>query len=354
MIISNVKLQSGIFDIEIKNGKIVKVGKFSEYSDLDAKGNRLIPGFIDVHLHGFKGVDSSDCEFYKIGDALVKEGTTSWLPTLMTNSADNLERITHSDSPKGKANVLGFHLEGPYLSLEKSGAQNKEYIKAPNIEEYKRFSNVRMITVAPESEGSLEFIRSADTIVSIGHTNCDHKTAIDAIEAGANCLTHTFNAMPPMLHRAPGPIGAAVEKQIYAQIICDGLHVERSVLLAAYKMFGSDRLVLISDMIRPAGMPDGVYDSGGYDVYVKNSVARLKDGTLAGGGASLLYAVKKAVEFGIDFYEAVKMATETPAKLLNVNKGAVKEGYDADLVLIDDKINVLWTMVGGDIVYSLS
>ena len=158
--------------------------------------------------------------------------------------------------------------------------------------------------------------------------------------------------MPPILHRAPGPIGAAVEKGIYAQLICDGRHVHKSVVIAAYKMFGSDRLTLISDMIRPAGMPDGVYDSGGYDVYMKNSVATLKDGTLAGGSISLLHAVKNAVEFGIDFYEAVKMATETPARLLGVNKGVVAEGYDADLVLLDDEMNVEWTMVGGKIVYN--
>ena len=315
MIISNVKIQNGIFDIEICNGKISKIGKLCGKADIDAKGKRLIAGFIDVHIHGFCGVDSSDCEFYKIGDALVKEGTTSYLATLMTDTAENLERITHSAVPHGKANMLGFHLEGPYLSLKKSGAQNKSYIKSPSLDEYKRYNNVKMITVAPEIEGALEFIKKVDAVVAIGHTDCDYQTAIEAIDAGAACLTHTFNAMPPILHRAPGPIGAAVEKGIYAQLICDGRHVHKSVVIAAYKMFGSDRLTLISDMIRPAGMPDGVYDSGGYDVYMKNSVATLKDGTLAGGSISLLHAVKNAVEFGIDFYEAVKMATETPARL---------------------------------------
>lgn len=351
MIISNAKLHNGIFDILIENGKIAKIGKFDK-SDIDAKGKRLIPGLIDVHLHGFKGVDCADCEFYKIGDELVKEGTTSWIPTLMTDSTENLERITKSDCPRGKANLLGFHLEGPYLSLKKSGAQNKAYIKSPDIDEYRRFNDVTMITIAPEIEGAMEFIKQADdTIISIGHSDCDYETAVEAIENGANCLTHMFNVMPPMLHRAPGPIGAALEKGIYTQLISDGRHVQKPVVLAAYRMFGSDRLILISDMIRSAGMPDGVYDSGGYDVYMKDSVATLKDGTLAGGSVSLIHIVKTAVSFGIDFYEAVKMASETPAKMLGINKGVIAEGYDADLVLLDDDMNAVLTIVGGEVVY---
>ncbi len=351
MIIKNAKLQNGIFDIKIENGKIAEIGKF-DGCDIDAGENKVIPGFVDVHIHGFHGVDSSDCKFDKIGDALANEGTTSWVATLMTDSVDNLERITKSNSPKGKANFLGFHLEGPYLSANASGAQNLDYIKKPDIEEYKRFENVKMITVAPEIEGAMEFIKAVDCVVCIGHTECDYETAIEAMENGANCLTHTYNRMPPILHRAPGPIGAAVEKGAYAQLICDGNHVRKAVVLATYRMFGSDRLLLISDMIRPAGMPDGVYDSGGYDVYLKNGEARLKEGNLAGGYISLLGAVKTAVSFGIDFYEAVKMASQTPSELLGLNKGVIKEGFDADLVILDDDMNVLKTIVGGEVVYS--
>lgn len=352
MILKNARLQDGIFDIAVSGKIIDRIGHFDTKAELDAGGRRVIPGLVDVHLHGFRGVDSADCRFACIGDALVEEGTTSWLATLMTDSVAHLKQITHSDAPHGKANLLGFHLEGPYLSEKRSGAQNKDYLKNPSIEEYRSFRDVKMITVAPELPGAEAFIRSVDALVSIGHTDCDYETALRAIDCGAACLTHTFNAMPPMLHRAPGPIGAAVEKGIYAQLICDGRHIAPSVVLAAYRMFGSDRLTLISDMIRAAGMPDGVYDSGGYDVVMKNGVATLTDGeTLAGGSASLLHAVQFACSIGIDFYEAVKMASETPSRLLGLKKGRIEAGYDADLVLLEKDGSVAATIIGGEVVY---
>lgn len=195
-----------------------------------------------------------------------------------------------------------------------------------------------------------KFIREAGCLISIGHTDCSYEQAIKAIDAGAACLTHTFNAMPAMLHRAPGPIGAAVEKGICAEVICDGRHVSKSAVLALYKMFGSDKLILISDTIRPAGCPDGKYNSGSLNVYMKDGVAILEDGTLAGGSQPLLYGVKKAVEFGIDFYEAVKMATETPAASLGLNKGKVDIGYDADLLILNDDLTVYKTIIGGKVV----
>lgn len=353
MIIKNALLQNGISDLKIENGKIIEIGKFSEKGDIDALGKRVIPGLIDVHIHGFSGVDFSDDDFYKIDEALVKSGTTSYLATLMTGSVEETEKLTKRGIPELKGNMLGYHLEGPYISEKKSGAQNKAYIKNPDIEEFYRFKNVRKITIAPELIGAIDFIKTTDISVSIGHTDCDYDTAILAIEAGANSLTHTFNAMPPILHRAPGPIGAAAEKGIYAEIICDGIHVEKAAFLAAYKMFGSEKLILISDAIRPAGSPDGKYDSGGLLVVMQDSIARLTDGTLAGGSGSLLCGVKKAVEFGVDFYEAVKMASETPAKSLGLKKGVIKEGYDADLVILDDDMTVLKTIVSGNVVYSL-
>lgn len=346
MIIKNAKLKNGIFDISIKSGVIADIGQ-ADKCDIDAEGRAVIPGLIDTHIHGFGGYDVSDCKLREMSIALAKSGTTCWLPTTMTDSIENLERITDQPLPTDGAVIAGFHLEGPYISAKRKGAQNEAYIKIPDIEEFRRLKNVKKITVAPEIDAMCEFIRKADCLVSIGHTDCNYGEAIKAIDAGANCLTHTFNAMPAMLHRAPGPIGAAVERGIYAEVICDGRHVSKAAVLALYKMFGSDRLMLISDTIRPAGCPDGKYDSGGLDVYMKDGVATLEDGTLAGGSQPLLYGVKKAVEFGIDFYEAVKMATETPATSLGLNKGKVEIGYDADLLILNDDLTVYKTIIGG-------
>lgn len=352
MIIKNALLKNGICDIYIKDGKI------SEKSDdgiiIDANGKRVIAGLIDCHLHGFYGLDVSDLKLNEMSIALAKAGTTCWLPTTMTDSIENLQKITSAPIDTDGAVIAGFHLEGPYISKKRKGAQNEDFIKKPDIKEFKSFKNVLKVTVAPEVDGMEEFIRKSDCLVSIGHTDCDYDTALKAIEAGANCLTHTFNAMPPMLHRASGPIGAALEKEIYAEVICDGNHVSKAAILALYKMFGSDRLILISDTIRPAGCPDGEYNSGGLKVIMKNGVATLEDGTLAGGSQPLLFGVKKAVEFGIDFYEAVKMATETPAKSLGLNKGKIEIGYDADLVILNDDFTVYKTIIGGKIFKDLS
>ena len=269
----------------------------------------------------------------------------------MTADAASLLKVVNADTAHKGAEIPGFHLEGPYISKKRKGAQNAEFIRPPSLEEFSRFSNVKMITLAPEAPGCPEFIRavSGKTVVSIGHTDCDYPAALEAIECGASCLTHTFNAMPPLLHREPGPIGAAVEKHIYAQLICDGLHVSKAAVLAAYGMFGPDRLVLISDSIRPAGLPDGEYESGGLPVIMKNGEARLKDGTLAGGSATLMTCVKKAVDFGIPKQDAIRMASRTPAEMLGIRKGRIKAGYDADILLVDDDLDIRAVIIRGKI-----
>lgn len=348
MIIKNAKLENGIADIYIKDGVICD--KIIDDEVIDAKGKRVIPGLIDTHLHGFEGIDVSDLKLNQMSVALAKEGTTCFLPTTMTYSDETLKKITSLSLKTDGAVIPGFHLEGPYISKKKKGAQNEKYIRNPDINEFKQYKNVLKVTVAPEVPYALDFIKNADCIVSIGHTECDYDTALKAIDCGANCLTHTFNAMPPLLHRAPGPIGAGIEKNIYAELICDGLHISKAAVLALYKMLGPDRVILISDTIRPANCPDGEYDSGGLKVIIKDGIATLQDGTLAGGSKPLLFGVKKAVEFGIDFYDAVKMATETPAKSLGLNKGKIEVGYDADLVILNDDFSVYKTIIGGKII----
>ncbi|MBQ8164980.1 MAG: N-acetylglucosamine-6-phosphate deacetylase [Clostridia bacterium] len=350
MIIKNAKLEKSVADIKIENGVITGIGDFTGDEEIDAAGRKVIPGLIDIHVHGFGGYDTSDIG--RLGDISVKlaeAGTTSWLPTTMTDSIENLIKVTNQPLAPDGANIIGFHLEGPYISKKRKGAQNEKYIKNPDTEEFRKLKNVNIVTVAPELCGAEKFIKNCNAVVSIGHTDCDYSTAVKAIEAGAMCLTHTFDAMPPMLHREPGPIGAAFEKGIYAEVICDGRHVSKTVFLALYKMFTSDRLILISDAIRPAGLEDGKYSSGGLDVHMNGGVLTLKDGTLAGGSGSLLDGVKKAVSFGVDFYEAVKMASQTPADLLKLNKGRIEKGYDADLVILNDDLNVRDVIVGGKV-----
>lgn len=351
MIIYNAEINGELKTVKLDGGKIVSVEPDTGRGDIDAGGNLLLPGLIDVHTHGCIGMDTMDADFEPMCRFYAEHGTTSFLPTTMTMGYDALERVTQAKNDFSGAEILGFHFEGPYISEKHKGAQNPAYIKKPSAAEFSRFKNVKMVTIAPESEGSAEFIRAVtpECIVSIGHTDCTYETALEAIESGASCLTHTYNAMPPFHHRNPGPIGAAFEKHIYAQIICDGFHISKPVVLATYKMFGADRMLLISDSIRSAGLPDGEYESGGLKVFLKDGAARLADGTIAGSSATLLDCVKKAVEFGIPLDDAVRMASRTPAELLGVKKGRIEPGYDADLLITDRELNIKTVITAGKV-----
>ena len=350
MLLNNANIKGEILNLNIENGIIKEISVKPFENGTDLKGKKVIPGLIDVHTHGLKGVDTMDADFENLCLYQALNGTTSFLPTTMTLGYDDLLKVCNAKTDYKGAQILGFHFEGPYISEKYKGAQNPKFIKKPSIEDFKLFKNVKMITIAPELEGSLEFIRavSKEVVVSIGHTDCTYETALKAIEAGANCLTHTYNAMPHFDKREPGPIGAGFEKNIYAQLICDGFHISKPVILATYKMFGPEKLTLISDSIRPAGLPDGEYESGGLKVMVNDNTIRLLDGTIAGSGACLWDCVKKCVEFGIPFDDSVKMATETPAEMLKLrNKGRVEVGCDADLLIIDQDLNIENIIIGG-------
>ncbi|MDD6204602.1 MAG: N-acetylglucosamine-6-phosphate deacetylase [Firmicutes bacterium] len=351
MIIYNALIGRKLRSVKTRNGKIEEVADNIIAGDIDACGKRLIPGLIDVHTHGCIGMDTMDADFEPMCRFYAEHGITSFLPTTMTMGYDALERVTNAKTDFAGANILGFHFEGPYISAKHKGAQNEKFIKKPSVEDFKRFRNVRMITVAPELPGSMEFIKevASECVVSIGHTDCDYETAISAIDNGAKSLTHIYNAMPPLQHRNPGPIGAAFEKQIYVQLICDGFHISKPVVLATYKMFGADRTVLISDSIRSAGLPDGEYESGGLKVLLRDGAARLSDGTIAGSSATLLDCVKTAVRFGIPFDDSVKMASETPANMLGIKKGRIEKGYDADLVILNEDFTVYKTIIAGKV-----
>lgn len=351
MIIYNARIGDSLKSVKTENGKIAEITDNVKNGDINAVGNRIIPGLIDVHTHGCIGTDTMDADFEPMCRFYAEHGTTSFLPTTMTMGYDALERVTNAKTDFKGANILGFHFEGPYISPKHKGAQNERYIKNPSTEDFKRFNNVKMITLAPELQGSMEFINAVKDgcVVSIGHTDCDYETALAAIENGADCLTHIYNAMPPLHHRNPGPIGAAFEKHIYAQLICDGFHISKPVVLTTYKIFGADRMTLISDSIRCAGLPDGEYESGGLKVFLKEGAARLSDGTIAGSTATLLDCVKTAVQFGIPFEDAVKMASETPANMLGVKKGRIEKGYDADLLIVDEEINLKTVIINGEV-----
>ena len=352
MLIKNANIWGEIKNIEIADGKIVGFPESAENFDIDAEGKTVIPGLIDTHTHGCIGYDTMDGDFEPMCRFYAEHGTTSWLPTTLTASHEDLLKVVQAKRDFEGAQILGFHLEGPYINLKYKGAQNPAYIRKPDIKEFKElasFAPIKMISLAPENEGSIEFIREVtpDCVVALGHTDCTYDQAVAAMDAGANCLCHTYNAMPGIHHRNPGPIGAAMVKGAYPQLICDGLHVAKPVVLITYKAFGKEKVTFISDSLRSAYLPDGVYDSGGLTVYVKNGEARLEDGTIAGSGSTLLDCVKKAVEFGIPFEDAVYMATETPAQLLGIKKGRIAEGYDADLLILNDDMSIDKVIIAG-------
>lgn len=340
-------------DIEVQNGKITAVGQL-EGEGLDLKGCKVYPGLIDIHTHGCIGYDTMDgTHLEEMSEYIAGHGVTAWLPTTMTMNMDKIRNVTAiKQLPQKGAAVLGFHMEGPYISPKHKGAQNEKYIKTPDLEEFNTLENIKMVTIAPEIEGSMEFIKGCSEVVSIGHTDADYECADKAMGLGAKCLTHTFNAMPPIHHRNPGPIGAAIDNNIYVQVICDGLHIHKSVIKLLYRTFGSGRMVLISDSMRATGLEDGEYEFGGQTITVKNSVARTQDGAIAGSTSTLLDCVKKAIEFGIPEEEAFKMASQTPAELMGFkSKGRLEPGFDADFAVYDDNYNVKLCVVNGEIQY---
>ena len=352
MIFKNCNINGTICDICTENGIITEIGKFSE-NGKDLNGLKVYAGLIDIHTHGCIGYDTMDgnklCE---MSEYLAKNGVTSWMPTTMTADIEKLKSIVNIPIPQTySAEILGFHLEGPYISKNRKGAQKEEYIKNPDSKEFLSLENIKMITVAPESDGSMEFIKQCNSIVSIGHTDADYDCTVNAIEHGAKCLTHTFNAMPPLNHRNPGPIGAAIDKNIYVQVICDGLHIHKSVIKMLYRTFGEKRMILISDSMRATGLKDGVYEFGGQQIDVINSVAKTKDGAIAGSTSTLLQCVKKAIEFGIPENGAFNMASKTPSELFGLNKGKIKVGYDADFIAVDENNDVAVTVKNGKVIF---
>lgn len=343
-------------DLRVENGKITAMDKWGRIPAnpgeevLDLKGKVLAPGAIDNHIHGAMGVDTMDASeeaLQTISRFLASKGVTSFLPTTMTMAVEHLEPVFKLYPDLDGAEMLGFHMEGPFINAEKKGAQNEAYVRRATIEEMRAYDaqdRIKIITMAPEEPGALDFIRelSEQYVLSIGHTTADYDTSVAAIRAGAKTVTHCFNAMPPLHHRNPGVMGAAVKEGIYGEMISDGMHIHPAVVYANYKMLGADRMIIVSDSLRAAGLEDGEYDLGGQLMDVKDGVARTKEGNLAGGTSNVWQNMRNCIEFGIPEPDAIRMASLTPASLIGIQdrKGSLAIGKDADIVVASQDLSV--------------
>lgn len=358
----------------IRNGQIESVYSGSRCSDLsadyeiDGDGQILIPGMIDVHIHGAEGFDMMDgtiCSVEAVSKACAKTGCTSFLATSVSSSLEDLlKMITNVKELSGSepgAEIIGIHIEGPYLNVKRKGMQNERYLRHPDLEEMKTIMQktgplLRMVTLAPELPGGLEmisFLKEKGIIAAIAHSDATYDDAKQAFACGASHITHCFNGMRPIHHRDPGVIVAAFEESsVSVQAIVDDVHLHPAIVRLLYREKGPDKMVLITDALQAMGMGDGTYLFGGHEVRVMNGVASLEDGTLASSTVTMNEALAKTIKLGISLKDAVKMATQTPADILGLeNKGRIKSGADADLVLMNDNFEVLWTMVNGRIVY---
>ena len=337
----------------------------------DASGCYVIPGLTDLHFHGCVGEDFSDATpdgLQKMADYELSRGVTQICPAGMTLGEDQLTRIcqnaaAHRAKNPGGAELVGLHLEGPFLCKAKKGAQNEAFLHDPDPAMLHRLQQaaqgmVKLVTLAAEQSGALEFIRSAQEdgiTVSLGHTTADYDTACAAYEAGARQATHLFNAMPPFTHRAPGVVGAAFDHpQVKVELISDGVHIHPSVVRAVFQLFGAHRVILISDSLRATGMPDGRYPFGGQEIEVHGNRATMADdpNTLAGSVSDLMACMRSAVSFGIPLHDAVRAAAVNPAQVLGVfdRLGSLDVGKTANLAILDQDLNLKDVFFRGQLV----
>ena len=361
-------------DILIENKTISGIGIFDNHEAdsnevIDASGLTAVPGLIDIHTHGGMGIDIVNCALNELKALTLfyaSQGVTSFLPTIATVSKDKIKASLKKISELAKENyrgsrILGIHMEGPYISDEYRGAQNKDDIKIPDIDEfdeYYRYSNgtVKMVTIAPEIENALDMIKHLaykGIVVSIGHTGAEYSTCIEAIKNGAKSATHFLNGMRGFHQHEPSIVGAALENDIYCEIICDGRHLHPGTVRMLLKVKGPDRLIMVTDSMMAAGLGNGIFE-GFNRIFVKDGDARLEDGTRAGSTLTAINAVKNTISFSKGrLEEIVRMMTVNPAKLLSVysRKGSLEPGKDADIVLLDDDFNIVCTIVEGEVIY---
>lgn len=347
-------------DVRFDGGVITEIGTLDGTADVDAKGNYLIPGLVDIHTHGAMGEDFSDGKaegIQAMADHYAAHGVTAYVATTMTLKEETLTPAMHvlrDHKYLRGAKCAGVHLEGPFLSYAKRGAQAAENLHKPDAALFHRLNEasggqVRLVTVACEEEGAMPFIREVSKVctVSLGHTTANYDTAMEGFQNGATHATHLFNGMPSFLHREPGVIGAALDSGASVELICDGLHIHPAVIRATHKLFG-DKLNLISDSLRCAGMPDGDYELGGQPIVVKGGKATLLDGTLAGSSIAMLDAVRNVVKFGLSLEDAVYAGSTAPADAVGLTQlGRIAVGCAADLVLLGEDLSLKAVYVDG-------
>ncbi|MGM9926283.1 MAG: N-acetylglucosamine-6-phosphate deacetylase [Bacillus sp. (in: firmicutes)] len=378
--VENDILQNGY--LLLTDGKIADIGKMENLKQQSFEhvhvislepGTAIVPGFIDVHIHGAGGADTMDgtpSALQTIAGSLPKEGTTSFLATTMTQSEESIikalrnaadyQSIAHD---RAEAEVIGIHLEGPFINPSKKGAQPEEYILEPDIDLFNRWQQeakgtIRLVTVAPEMPNGNEFIRhlaAHNVTASIGHTDSTFAQVRDAVTAGATHVTHLYNGMRGLHHREPGTAGAALLfDELNVELISDGIHICPEMIQLAVKAKGPERLLLITDAMRAKCLKSGQYELGGQPVIVADGRATLEDGTLAGSILKMIDSVKNMLAFtSLELQDIVKLASVNPAKQAHVydRKGSITIGKDADIVVLDSDMNIELTICRGQIAY---
>lgn len=359
-------------NIGIENGRIAYIGNDEIIEPIFETDGIVVPGFIDEHIHGAGGADAMDGTveaLQTISEFLAREGTTGFLATTMTQSPENItnalkavKKVREKGEYKG-AEVLGVHLEGPFISPKHVGAQPLEYVATPDAELFDKYNeasgnSIKIVTLAPEVEGGLGLVKHLSNIgvvASVGHTGGKYADVVNAVAAGATNVTHTYNAQTGLHHREAGVVGAAMLlDELNCEMICDTIHVSVPAIKLVIKNKPHDKYTLITDAMRAKGMPDGKSELGGQEVFVNNGEARLADGTLAGSVLKMNVAVKNLVEkAGVPLTDAIDFATYNPAKNIGVlnERGTIEVGKRADLTVLNSDFEVLYTLVNGKIVY---
>lgn len=365
------KFQNG--SIVIEQGAIKKIdfwggNQTGEEKVLDATGMYVLPGFVDIHLHGCAGEDFCDAtreSFATIENYQLKNGITSVFPATMTLSVEELggllEAARNYFENDNMGVLAGITMEGPFLSKGKKGAQNAQHIRKPDVELFQEMQAkcggvIKQVALAPEEDGAMEFIEaiSKETVVSLAHSDADYETASKAFKKGANHVTHLFNGMNPFFHREPGIVGAAFDdSNVYVELICDGVHIHPAMIRAMFRLFGADRICMISDSMRATGMCDGTYLLGGQKVIRKGNLATLEDGTIAGSVCNLYECFQKAVkDMKIPLKDAILSCTITPAKSIGMDEecGIIKEGRNADILIVDKDLKIKYVIKNGKMI----